>query len=145
MFYRDIIKQGLSMKWNFTKLQTYLYFINAIILLAGLSSAILIYLTATNDSRSNFGYEVVGGYVYPSTSEYSKKYVHDLQLYGGNAAMLADEFSRWFAGLWQGKSLAFTVAFITIFISFAVFCAANNLPKRLKSDMLDERKRDETG
>ena len=47
------------------------------------------------------GYEIVGGNAYLIAPENSKKYVHDLKLIGGNAAVFADEFSRWFIGLWH--------------------------------------------
>ena len=117
------------MKWKITNLQTRLYLIAAIILLVGLGSAILIYLTAENDSISVFGYEN------------SKKYIHDLNLYGGKAAVLADEFSRWFVGLWHGKSLAFTVACITIFIALGFFFVARTSPSDLESDAHDENNR----
>jgi hypothetical protein len=131
------------MKWKTANLQTALYLISAIILVVGLGSAIFIYRTAMNDSSSS-GYEVVGGFVYSDTGENSKKYVHDLELYGGKAAVLADEFMRWFAGLWHGKSLAFTLACITILISLGVFFAATNLPSRLKSGVHRENNRDGT-
>jgi hypothetical protein len=65
-----------------------------------------------------------------------------LELYGGKAALVADDFSRWFAGLWHGKSLAFTVAVISIFISLVFFFAANRLPSRLKSDAHSENNRE---
>jgi len=69
-------------------MQARLNLISAIILLVGLGSAILIYLTAENDSGSVLGYEVVGGDVYPITPENSKMYEHDLELFGGKAAVL---------------------------------------------------------
>lgn len=129
------------MKWKITNLQTRLYLITALILLVGLGSAILIYLTAENDSDSVLGYKVVGGYAYPITPEDSKMYKHDLELYGGKANVLANEFMHWFVGLWHGKSLAFTVACGTIFISFGVFFVAKHLPSDLKSDTGDENNR----
>ena len=130
------------MKRKTTNLQTRLYLISAIILVVGLSSSILIYLTAGNDSQSVLGYEIVGGNAYLITPEDSKKYIHDLTLYGGKAAVLADEFSRWFAGLWHGKSLAFTVACITIFISLGFFLVARTSRSDLESDAHDENNRD---
>ena len=126
------------MKWQTKNLQTRLYLISAIILLVGLSSSIWIYLTAENDSKRVFGYEIVGDNVYLITPENSKKYVHDLELYGGKANVLADEFSRWFVGLWHGKSLAFTVTCITIFIALGFFFVARTLPSDLESDAHDE-------
>jgi len=116
------------MNWKTTNLQTRLYLISAIILLVGLSSSIWIYLTADNDSRQFFGYEIAGGNAYLIAPENSKMYVHDLELYGGKANVLADEFMSWFVSLWHGKSLAFTVACITIFISLGFFFVARNLP-----------------
>jgi hypothetical protein len=129
-----------NMKWKITNLLTHPYLITAIILLVGLGSAVLIYLTAESASDSVLGYEVIGRNVYPITPEDSKMYKHDMELYGGKANVLADELRRWFVGLWHGKSLAFTVACITVVISFGVFFVANLLAD-LKSDARDERNR----
>jgi hypothetical protein len=104
------------MKWKITNKQTRLYLISAVILLFGLGSAVLIYLMAANDSDHALDFEN------------SKLYIHDLELYGGKANVLADEFRNWFVGLWQGKSLAYTVACITLVISFAVFFVARHTP-----------------
>lgn len=111
------------MKLKTTNLQTRLYLISGIILLVGMCGAISIYLTAENDSDSVLGYEN------------SKRYIHDLELYGGKANVLVNEFESWFIGLWHGKSLAFTVACATIFISFGFFFVAKSLPSHLKSDV----------
>ena len=37
---------------------------------------------------------------------------------------LVDEFNRWFAGLWEGRQLGITVAWITIFIAAGLFLVA---------------------
>ena len=133
------------MKWKIANQRTGLNLIGAIILLVGLGSAAFIYRAAMNDSSSTSGYEVIGGFIYPSSGENSKKYMHDLELYGGKAAVLADEFMRWFAGLWHGTSLAFTVACITIIISLGVFLAAAHLPSRLKPEVSRDRDRARKG
>ena len=132
------------MKLTIMRLRTCLYLTSTVILLVGLISSVLIYRAAMNDSTSDLNYEIVGGFVYPGAGGYTKKYVHDLQLYGGNAAVLADEFMRWFAGLWHGKSLSFTVAGIAFLLSFGVFIAANNVPPRSRSDDHLEDNADET-
>jgi hypothetical protein len=108
-------------------LQSFLYLISAGILPAGLGCAILVYRSAMNASNDVPGYEVIGGFVYPNNFEHSKKYEHDLQLYGGKAAVLADDFMRWFSSLWRGESLAYTIAGITIVLSFCGFLAARNV------------------
>ncbi len=132
------------MKCKISNLQACVYLISVILLLVGLGSATLIYRSAMNDSNSDLGYEVVGGFVYPITPGNSKMYIHDLELYGGKGSVLADEFMRWFFGLWHGKSLAFTIACITIFMSAVIFFLANHMRSDLQSDVRDENDRDGT-
>ncbi len=103
-------------------LQLRLYFATGIVLLAGWGCALCIYLSVGSASDDVLSHE----------AEYSKMYVHDLELYGGKINVLADEFIRWFEGLWHGQSLAFTVAFITIIVSIGLFLAAYKLPPALK-------------
>jgi len=129
------------MKLKIPNMQTSLNLIIAIILLVGLWSALLIYLTAEPDPDSVLGYEAVDGYVYPIAPDNSKMYVHDLELYGGKAGVLANEFRYWFVGLWHGKSLAFTVACIAILTSFGVFFVANHLPSGVISHDRDKNDR----
>ncbi len=112
-----------------TNLQTRLKLIAAIILLVGLGSAALIYLTAENDSENILD------------NEDSKIYIHDLELYGGKANVLANEFKLWFEKLWHGKQLAFTVACITIFISFGFIFFSSHLTSDPKSNHRDENDR----
>lgn len=128
------------MKWKTMDLPTRLYLLGAIILLLGLCSATWIYVTNEDAPANILGYEIVGGKAYLVTPENSKAYVHDLQLMGGNSAVLAYEISRWFAGLWHGKSLAMTVACITIFISLGFFLFAKTTPPESEADAHDENK-----
>jgi hypothetical protein len=98
-----------------------LYGIGGIILLLGLSSAFLIYRAAENESP---GYEEST----PFSPEYSKQNLRQLELYGGEANVLAYETRLWFIGLWHGKSLAFIVAWATILLAFGCFYAADHPP-----------------
>ncbi len=50
----------------------------------------------------------------------TKKYLHDLEIYGGKANILAAEFREWFAGLWYGRHLAYTIAVITVLLVAAI-------------------------
>jgi hypothetical protein len=129
------------MKWTTANLDRWLYFISGIILLAGLGSAVMIYDSSLDRSTSVLGYEDVGGSVYPILPDDSKQYLRGLELYGGTANVLADELRRWFAGLWHGKSLAFTVACITILISSGLFYTARHLPSRENANV-QRRNRD---
>ena len=133
------------MKWKTAYLHTCLNLISAIILLGGLGSAILIYQTAEDHPYGALGYEERGGTVYPIMPEDSKKYLRDLEFYGGKLNVIMDEVRRGFMGLWHGKSLAYTVACISIFISFGVYFVANHLPSRLNSDVPIKNNREEPG
>jgi hypothetical protein len=138
----DNRKNRHNMRWKIPDRRICLNLIGAIILLGGLASAILIYRTAESDSNDVLGYVAGDGSVYPVTPEDSKKYLRDMELYGGKANVLADEFRRSFVGLWHGKSLAFTVACITLLISFGVFYAAHHTPSSLESDTRSENNQD---
>ncbi len=120
------------MSLKVAKRDTRLYVITAVILLVGLVSAGLIYLTADAPPGGFSGID----------PEYSKMYTHDLELYGGKANVLASEFSRWFAGLWHGRSLACTVAFITVFSALGFFLGAKYLNCDLKSESGDKKNSD---
>ncbi len=132
------------MQWKTLDRRTGLNLTGILTLLIGLLSAGLIYRTAENGSRDVLGYEQGSGSVYPLRPEDSRKYVRDLELYGGKANVLADEFRRWFAGLWRGKSLAFTIGGITIFLSLAIFYTANHAPSVPTSCIRPKRNREET-
>jgi hypothetical protein len=111
------------------------YLVAAIILLIGLGSSVLIYFTAGSQEGRVLGYEMRGGSIYPVIPEDSKKYRHDLEVYGGKANVLADEFIGWFDGLWHGKALAFTVTFIAVFVSLILFIVGSYLPSVQESDL----------
>ncbi len=98
-----------------------LYLIGALVLLIGLGSSVAIYLTAEDDGDNLSAYETVG----PGNS---KLYMHDLQLYGGKANVLADEFRLWFLGLWQGKSLAYTITAVSLVVAAGFFFVAYHMP-----------------
>ena len=99
-----------------------------LILAAGLVAAALIYLTAADVPENALGYAVVNGTVYPLAAGDSKTYRHQLERYGGKMNVVLDDFMRWFAGLWQGKSLAKTVAWLSALVSLAICLFANSLP-----------------
>ena len=109
-----------------------------------MGSAAWIYQRAENVPYGALGYVNEGGTLYPVMPEDSKQYLRSMELYGGKANVLADEFRRWFVGLWQGKSLAFILACTTIIISGGFFYAANHLTPPLKSDVRSEDHRDGT-
>ena len=106
-----------------------LYLIGTIILLAGWIGAAAIYATAADENSDALGYEFVDGVAYPIPAYESKKYRHDLERFGGKAAIMADDLNRWFAGLWVGRHLAYTLATLASGAALACFVAARRLPR----------------
>ena len=109
--------------------RTRLYSIGAAILLAGWLGAAVIYATAPDDDGDALGYEFVDGVAYPIPAYESKKYRHDLERFGGKAAIMADDLNRWFAGLWVGKHLAYTLATLATATALVCFLTARHMPR----------------
>ncbi len=107
--------------------QKRLRMIGIVILLVGLISAVAIFVIAERPAASAVGYDIVDGQAYAISPGSSKRYVHDLEMYGGKAAVMADEFNRWFNGLWHGTSLAYTIAFLSIGTSLGFFFVASRM------------------
>ena len=101
--------------------------IGIVVLLVGLISAFVIYIMAERRVADAVGYDFIDGQAYGISPESSKRYVHDLEVYGGKAAVMADAFNRWFSGLWQGTSLAYTIAFIAAITSWGFFFVAGRI------------------
>jgi hypothetical protein len=108
--------------------------VTILMLLAGLGSAVAIYLTAGNPDEIGMVEEF----------EESKRFAHDLELYGGKANLIANKFSRWFEGLWHGQSLAYTVAVLTVVIAVGYFLVASRLAAHAASDAAHDNNRGET-
>ena len=106
------------MNWQTIHPQKRLHLMAALILVVGLGAALAIYLTAEDPVENELIYAF----------EHSKKYVRDLELYGGKLNVMANELSRWFDGLWQGTSLAYTVACISLIVSGGIRIVAQYLP-----------------
>jgi len=100
--------------------RTGLYWIAACVLFFGLAGSALVYLNAGDDRSDAIGYEFVGGQAYVITAQDSKVYRHDLERFGGKAAVFADDLNRWFVSLWSGKRLAYLLA--TLSTGIALVC-----------------------
>jgi len=116
-----------------------------IVLVAGLCGAMLIYLLAEDLPDDSLGYVVVNGTVYPLASRDSKKYRREVERFGGKTALLFDDFNRWFGELWQGKTLAKTVAWISILVSLGLYLFASALGPDARSGSRDTREPDKPG
>jgi hypothetical protein len=70
----------------------------------GLGSALVIFLTADPEVEDPLLGDRFG----------QKKYLREMRTLGGQGNVVAAEFNEWFAGLWEGRALAGTVAVITV-------------------------------
>ena len=95
-----------------------------LVLLIGLGAAAAIYFTAAEEPQLSTSYVVV---MDPATS---KTYVRELRRFGGNAAVLFDEFNRWLASLWHGRALGVTVAWLSIAVAALLFWISGKSPSR---------------
>ena len=98
--------------------------IAAIILLVGLTGSVLIYLSAEKREDNTLVTEF----------ENSKRYRHDLEQTGGKAIVVASEFMKWIEGLFEGETLAFMLAGLSIFLSVVVFIVAKTSPPDPEGD-----------
>ena len=96
-------------------------------LVVGFAAGAAIYLFA-DDEQSATSYVIVGDSAYPVDPSSTKAYVRQLERFGGKAAVIFDDFNRWFAGLWQGKALGVTVAWLSVFAAAVLFAIARRLP-----------------
>jgi hypothetical protein len=106
-----------------------LYRVSIGILVAGLAAAACIYLFVDDSTADLRGSQtvIVDGSTYSIPLNATKLYTRDLARFGGKAAILFDDLSRWFAGLWEGTALASTVLWISVIVSLSVFMAARYL------------------
>ena len=111
------------MKLKATTLPERLYLGAVLTLVIGLCSSLWIYVTAEVPLEN----DMIADY------ENSKMYMRNLKLYGGQFGVLADEFRRWFSGLWHGKTLAYTIAGMTVFTVLVLYFIASD-PNYRKSD-----------
>jgi hypothetical protein len=110
-------------------LHAVIYYWGVAILLVGLVGAALIYVFAADDGDTDRASEIVSG----------RMYKHNLELMGGKFAVYADQFNQWFAGLWHGRPLAYTVAVLAVAIALVCFWVARLMSVPLPSESDQER------
>jgi hypothetical protein len=87
------------------------------ILVAGLLASLVIYRTAAPPPDDSLG-----------SVEDSKQSLRELQMYGGQASVLASEIRQWVGSLWHGTRLAVTVAVLAAIAAGACRFVAVPLP-----------------
>jgi hypothetical protein len=115
------------------------------ILVLGLCAAVWIYKVAEQEARAALSNEEDASSLYLRHPEYTKKYVRELELYGGKANVLADRFARWVASLGEGKNLAFLVAGVSIALALLCLAGAKSASSRPTHARPDARRKDGEG
>jgi len=125
----DLHPQHVPAEQRRRPLHTVINYWGVAILLVGLAGAALIYVFADDDRDTDLAREITSG----------RMYRHNLELTGGKFSVLADQFNEWFAGLWHGRSLAYTVAVLAIAIALACFWLARLISNPLPIEPDQER------
>ena len=86
------------------------------ILVAGLLAGALIIATAADDDGA------------AAAIAADRMYQHNLELLGGKFGVLLVELGDWFASLWHGRTLGYTVGFLAIAIALICCLLARVMP-----------------
>ena len=100
----------------------------ALILTIGLLAATAVYLTADDEAMAT-SYVIVGGEAYAVDPTRTKSYQLQVERFGGKAAILFDEFNRWFAARWEGKALGITIGWISVGAAALLYWIASRTPR----------------
>jgi hypothetical protein len=101
--------------------RTLLFAISAVVLVAGLSAGLALYVTAEDEPEPTADSALL---LSPGSS---KIYIREVRRFGGKAAVLFDEAMRGFENLWKGKTLGKTVAALGVLTALALFLAGRKL------------------
>ncbi len=104
--------------------------IGVLVLVAGLALAALVFLAAAGEERDVLGYEFADGASYAVTASDSKMYRHELERFGGKAAVLADDLNRWLSSWTHGRRLALVIALAALAVAALCFRAAARAPPK---------------
>ena len=97
-----------------------LYFCSAVVLLLGLASAFLVYVFAPEAPET--------GQVFYDSPQLSKKYVRELERFGGKQAVVFDDIGRWLDERFSGKALGVTIGWLSAIVALALCLFARWLP-----------------
>jgi hypothetical protein len=88
-----------------------IHYAGVAILFVGFVAAALVYAFVTDDADAEAAAEIAS----------SRAYRHNLELMGGKFALLSTEFDDWFASLWHGRPLAYTIVVLSLGIAGVCF------------------------
>jgi len=113
---------------GWTRRKTLIRRVTRILLAVGFAAAAVAYVVARQQPENPLGYDPLQ----------TKQYRHELEVYGGTANVLAAEFREWFAGLWYGTNLAYTIAVLTVILVLVVrFALTPPYPMEVEAEELE--------
>lgn len=95
-----------------------------LVLLVGFGSAVFIWQAQDRIDRQARNAGTTDIAAAPLAPEDSRRDTHDLELYYGETGLLMDKWRRWFEGLAHGKSLAKTIAVLSLVGASGCFFSA---------------------
>lgn len=98
------------------------------VLVLGLLGSLLLYLWMPDASGVPAGGIASG-----------RQFDADVERIGGKATVWAVHFNQWFANLWHGKTLALTLAVLSVCAAMLCFKVADHLARVADHDAADEK------
>lgn len=116
-----------------------------LILLIGIVCAVLVYAVREDRPDPGLGYQIVNGVAYPIAPQDDRRYEYEIERMSGKSGVLLDQMTRWFAGLWRGRSLAYMIAGISLVSAGLLSWIARELAADLESEDSDNSGRPSSG
>lgn len=85
-----------------------------VVLVAGLALAVAVFATRAKDETQATSYEDVNGVSIAIKAQQDQRYRFEVERLGGKMGLMIADFNDWFQGLWRGRTLAYTLAVLTL-------------------------------
>lgn len=111
------------MHWQLTNRRAICRLLAALVLALGLAGAAGVYIAAEQAELAALDDPQGYSSALLLSPEHSKKFLRDLEVYGGKANVLMFKFRAWLEGMFQGKSLAYLMAGLSLLVAAGLFYA----------------------
>ena len=95
-----------------------------VVLALGLALALLLHAVSEDAPSPSASYVIAGDQVHAVPAHASKRYVSQLERFGGKAAVLFDEWIDWMASLVHGRRLAWTIGVLSVLAALGLHAFA---------------------
>jgi hypothetical protein len=102
------------------------------VLVLGIATAMAIYAFTDDAPPPSSTYVIVDGEAHAVSARSSRRYVSQLERFGGKPAVLFDELIDWVGSLWHGRRLAYTVAVLSAIAAFGLCVFASYFTPRTR-------------